>query len=63
MQNRRKSIAIARFSVMDEFNTFCLGVRVNGIGNVHVIGMVRIPYNKRPKRGGGRAVPHRAMNP
>lgn len=45
---------------------FCIAqmfVRVAKNGRVNLDGMVRMPYSNRPKRGGSRAIPYKALNP
>jgi hypothetical protein len=40
-----------------KFSTMCLFVHVSEHGQVHLEGLIRMPYSDRPKRGGGIGIP------
>jgi hypothetical protein len=55
----RRKLSLGAFPVdgCDPFATCCLFLHVQANGEMHIEGMIRMPYSDRPKRGGGKAIP------
>lgn len=64
MPGRRKQVPAATISTHAGRRwQLCLFVRVTATGKTRLVGMLREPYSSRPRVGGGRAVPWKALNP
>jgi hypothetical protein len=60
---KRKALAPIAFPIENgPHSTFILGTRVHASGFIEMTGLLRMPYQNRPRYGGGIAIPYSALN-